>query len=154
MLLDAVLHGSNPQAELLAKFRDGRGFARPQTGKRRTVAQLLKAAEERAQIRRRQERERAERERIQHEQEAQAARERHLNDLAKHWDEAWAQVDQLIATKQPRSYDEAVTLLGDLRELAVRDGKGQEVSARLLRIQTEHEGKSTFISRLRKAGLE
>lgn len=65
----------------------------------------------------------------------------------------WAEVDQLIATKQPKKYDEAVALLCDLRELAVRDGKDQEVSAHLKRIWTQHAGKPTFVSRLRKAGL-
>ena len=63
------------------------------------------------------------------------------------------QWNELSATKQPKKYDEAAVLLGDLRELAARDGKGQEHSARLRRIQMQHEGKPSFIGRLRKAGL-
>jgi len=137
----------------LTKFRDTRSSGRRWTVKARTVAQLLVAAKERAEARKRKEKERAERERARREQEARAARERHLSDLAKRREEVWAQVDQLIATKQPRKYDEAVALLCDLRELAMRDGKDQEVSAHLERIRTQHEGKPTFVSRLRKAGL-
>lgn len=153
MLLDAAVHGCHPQAELLKKFRDARGPKQGRTVKARTVAQLLKAAKERAEARKHREKERAERERARREQEARAARERYLRDLAKRGVEAWTKVDQLIATKQPKKYDEAVALLRDLRELAMRVGKDQEVSAHLKRIWTQHAGKPTFVSRLRKAGL-
>lgn len=153
MLLESALDGTNPQSELLKSFRATRSPGMPRLEKARTVAQLRRGALERAEARRRQAKERAERERVRREQEVQAARERYLNDLAKRGEEAWARVDRLIATKQPKKYDEAVTLLGDLRELATRDGKGREHSARLRRIHMQHEGKPTFISRLRKAGL-
>ncbi|MBM3357765.1 MAG: hypothetical protein FJY54_08560 [Betaproteobacteria bacterium] len=153
MLLESALDGTNPQSELLKKFRGTRTLGMPRPEQARTVAQLRKGALERAEARRRQARERAERERVRREQEARAARVRYLDDLAKRGEGAWARVDQLIATKQPKKYDEAVALLGDLRELAARDGRVQEHSARLRRIQEQHEGKPTFISRLRKAGL-
>jgi hypothetical protein len=153
LLLDAALDGPNSQAELLTKFRNSRSSGRRRTVKARTVAQLLLAAKVRAEARKHREKERAERERVRREQEARAARERHLSHLAKREVEAWAKVDQLIATKQPKKYDEAVALLCDLRELAVRDGKDQEVSAHLRRIGTQHEGKPTLVSRLLKAGL-
>ncbi|MGH8633987.1 MAG: hypothetical protein ACRET7_07635 [Burkholderiales bacterium] len=153
MLLDSALDGPHPQAELLTKFRESRSSGRRQEGNTRTVAQLLKAAKERAELRRRQAEERAERERVRRQQEARAARERYLNDLAKRGEDAWDKVDQLIATKQPKKYDAAVRLLSDLRELAARARKDQEISARLRRIQMQHERKPTFISRLRKAGL-
>ena len=61
LLLDAALDGPNPHSELLARFRHNRSSGRRQTEKTRTVAQLLKAAHERAQMRRRQAMERAER---------------------------------------------------------------------------------------------
>lgn len=80
-------------------------------------------------------------------------RARYLNDLTKRETQAWTKVDQLIATRQPKKYGEAIALLCDLRELAVRDGKAREIMACLQRIQMQHEGKSTFINRLRKAGL-
>ncbi|MDH3316100.1 MAG: hypothetical protein OER43_10080 [Gammaproteobacteria bacterium] len=153
MLLGAAVGGCHPQAELLKGFRDARGPVQGRTVKARTVAQLLKAAQERAEVRRRQAKERAERERARREQEARAARERYLSKLAKRGVEAWTNVDQLITTKQPKKYDEAVALLRDLQELAVRDGKDQEVSAHLRRIWMQHEGKPSFIGRLRKAGL-
>ncbi|MGH8677161.1 MAG: hypothetical protein ACREUQ_02265, partial [Burkholderiales bacterium] len=153
VLLESALDGTNPQSELLKRFRGTRRLEMLRPEKARTVAQLRKSALERAEARRRQAKERAERERVRREQEARAARERYLNDLAKRAEEAWVKVDQLIATKQPKKYDEAAALLGDLRELAARDGRVQEHSARLRCIQMQHEGKPTFISRLRKAGL-
>lgn len=153
MLLEAAHDGRNPQPCLLAGFRDSRGVAAREAGKRRTVAQLLKAARERAEAGRRQAQERAERERVRREEEARAARERYLNDLAKQGEDVWVKVDQLIATKQPKKYDEAVTLLKDLQDLATRDGKEREHSARLGHIRKQHEGKPSLIGRLRKAGL-
>ena len=62
-------------------------------------------------------------------------------------------VDQLIATKQPKKYDEAVALLRDLQDLGRRDGDTGEVRARLRQIQMQHQGKPTLIRRLREAGL-
>lgn len=62
-------------------------------------------------------------------------------------------MDALIATKQPGRYDEAVKLLGDLRDLALRSGRGSEAEACLLRLCEEHARKPSFIERLRKAGL-
>jgi hypothetical protein len=53
MLLDVALRGPNAQAELLKAFRDTRSRGRGQTGKARTVAQLLAQARKRAEERRR-----------------------------------------------------------------------------------------------------
>lgn len=153
LLLDVALNGPNPQAELLAKIRESRNSGGQQQKNARTVAQLLKAAKERAAVRRREAKERAERDRLRREQAALVARERYLNDLAKRGEEAWTRVDQLIATKQPKRYDDAVTLLTDLRDLAARAGKAQECAARLRHIQRQHEAKPSLLRRLRKAGL-
>ena len=139
--------------ELLAKFRKSWNSGSRQLENARTAAQLMKVAEERAEVRRRQETERAERARVRREQEARAERERYLDDLAKQSEEAWGTVEHLIATKQPKKYDEAITLLKDLRELAARDGNSHEHSARLKHIQKQHEAKPSLIGRLRKAGL-
>jgi hypothetical protein len=121
--------------------------------RQRTVAELLEAAEQRAEKRRRQEAERAARERARQEREATEARERHLASLARRETEAWGEVEALIATKQPGKYDAAVVLLRDLRELAVRAGRREEIETRLAELRERHAKKSTFIDRLRAAGL-
>ena len=47
-----------------------------------------------------------------------AAYARHLDQLATRTEEAWREAAALIETKRPDDYDQAVTLLRDLRALA------------------------------------
>jgi uncharacterized Zn finger protein len=65
----------------------------------------------------------------------------------------WKKVDALIATKKPADYDEAVRLLGDLKDLGARSGRIAEVQSRIQRIREEHAKKPSFIERLQRAGL-
>jgi hypothetical protein len=58
----------------------------------------------------------------------------------------------LIATKQPKRYDQALILLADLRDLAARN-KETGFLRRLEALRAEHSQKRTLISRLHKAGL-
>jgi uncharacterized Zn finger protein len=87
------------------------------------------------------------------EQEAAAARERHLASLAKREPDAWREVDTLIATKRPRDYEAAVRLLKDLADLGQRRGRQTEVRDRLARLRQEHARKPTLLKRLKAAGL-
>lgn len=151
---DSTAHrlGASSQAELLKRFRDSRGRGQSPAGTKRTAAQLLAAAGQRAGDRHRKAAEQAERERARREEQARQAREHYLKDLAKREAEVWLKVDQLVATKQPKKYDEAVTLLSDLRDLA-RGDKTNAFGSRIRQMQTQHQGKPTFIRRLRIAGL-
>jgi hypothetical protein len=140
------------RAELLRRFRDSHApGALP--AKARTVGELLKAAEGRAQERRSQKAEQAAREKARREREAAEARERHLAALAKREVEAWRELDALIATKHPKKYDEAVALLADLRDVCARGGRQVEAATRLARLREEHAKKPSLIERFRKAGL-
>jgi hypothetical protein len=65
----------------------------------------------------------------------------------------WNSVDQLIATKQPNRYDEAVTLLTDLRDLAGTKGGLSEFSERMAALALEHARRPSLLRRLRGAGL-
>ena len=156
-LLVRLIDGGEPhlRAELVRRFREARTASYPPgaAAERRTVAELLEAAERRAEERRRREAERAARERARQEREAAEARERHLTSLAKREAEAWREVEGLIATKQPGKYDAAVMLLKDLRDLAVRAGRQDEVGARLSRLRDQHAKKPSLIDRLQRAGL-
>jgi len=80
-------------------------------------------------------------------------RARHLDKIAGRESELWNEVENLISTKQPKSYDCAVKLLVDLRDLAARKGKADEFRARIDAICTAHARKPSLIERLRKAGL-
>ena len=123
------------------------------TAKPRTVSELLSAAERRTEERRRKEAARTAREKARREREEAVARERYLDDLARREPATWKEVDALIATKKPAAYDEAVRLLGDLKDLAARSGRIAEVQSRIQRIREEHSRKPSFIERLQRAGL-
>lgn len=142
------------QAELMRRCRESRSIT-PAGGCEAsiTVGELLSAAERLAEESRRKEAERMAAERERREREAAEARDRYLSGLAQREAEAWREVDVLIATKQPGRYDEAVKLLLDLRDLSLREGRAEEVEARLLRLREEHARKPSFIERLKKVRL-
>jgi hypothetical protein len=120
--------------------------------KRRTVAVLLRAGEEAADERKRIATEKAAREEAQRERAAARARAMHLDQLAGKEPVLWGKVESLITMKQPKSYDQAVQLLADLRDLAARKdelGFRRRVEA----LRAAHGSKRTLIARLDRAGL-
>jgi len=141
--------------ELLQQMRRV-GAAEPGTSgaatERRTVAELLQQAEKAAEERRRIAAERAAQERARRERAAAIARAQHLDALAGREPAIWKQIEGLIAMKQPKSYDFALTLLVDLRDLAARNG-GVDFQRRVEALRAAHARKPTFIDRLQKAGL-
>lgn len=120
---------------------------------RRTVGELLRAAEghaeQRQQAEARKRAEAAER----RAREAAAARAQYLDQIAGQEPKLWTQVNRLIAATQPKSYDEAVRLLLDLRDLAQRAGRDREFGKKLETLYVDHARKPSFLRRLRKAGL-
>ena len=121
--------------------------------KRRTVAGLRRAAEERAAERRRVAAERAAAERARQEREEAEARARRLDALAGRGEAAWQEVEDLIATKQPARYDQAVALLADLRALSERAGTAEAFRRRLAGLRERHARKPSLVSRLDRAEL-
>lgn len=120
--------------------------------RRRTLAELLREAEHAGHERRRAEAEKAAQEKARREREAAAVRIKQLDKLAGTESALWKRVEQLVATKQLKRYDEAVVLLTDLRDLAARKD-GADFHRRLEALRVEHARKPTLIERLRKAGL-
>ena len=59
----------------------------------------------------------------------------------------WREIDELIATKRPKDYDRAVTLLVDLRDLAGRSGRTAEAEARILELHQRHSNKPSLLKR-------
>ena len=152
-LLVRLIRGDEPhlRAELVRRFRGSFAASVRPSGPATDVPELLEAAEQRAEERRRREAERAARERARLEREAAEARERHLASLARREEEAWGEVEALIATKQPGKYDAAVGLLRDLRELAVRAERREKVEARLAELRERHAKKPSLIAACRRA---
>ena len=55
--------------------------------------------------------------------EDEASRSRYLDQLGRREEATWSQIAAHIQKRQPNEYDKAVTLLIDLRDLAVRQGR-------------------------------
>jgi len=154
LLANLIVDSDHAQfTELLLRFlkeRAAGGTGPAATG--RTVGQLLKAAKAYAAKRQRTEAEKRAKEKARREREAAIAREKHLDSLVGHEAKLWAEVDTLVASKQPKSYDQAVKLLVDLRDLEAR-GKGNDFRMRIEALRQAQTRKPSFIERLRKAGL-
>ena len=148
-----VLRGEGAllQAELLGRFH-GVPDDQPASGPR-TAGQVLAAAEAKWSARQQAIREREAATRRRRELAAAAAREQRLDVLARDPTAAWAQVDVLIESKRPTEYDAAVALLGDLRDLAVRDAGGPAFARRLRQLREQHARKPSLLDRLDRAQL-
>jgi hypothetical protein len=116
-------------AQLLAAFRKESGSGA--TNSRRTVASLRERAD---QLRAQREAQEAEK-RARARERAARVRAKHLDDLAKRWQEAWSELEKLVGS---REYQKAVTLVVDLRELAGRDGKEAEFTTRFETLKKAH----------------
>ena len=141
-------------AALVRRFRkemlqEGSGPA-PQ---RRTVAELLARADELRQAELRRQARAAAEARRKREAAAAAAKAKRLDALAARKLAAWRDVRQLVDSKKPKSYDEAVKILGDLRDLAERENDEMDFRGRLHDLRDEHARKPSFLARLDKAKL-
>jgi len=142
-----------PVMELQQRFLKERsaGGAEP-AETRRTVGQLLRAAEAHTVKRKRLEAEKRAKEKARRERAVAIARKTHLDGLVGREPKLWAEVDTLIATKQPKSYDEALRFLVDLRDLDAC-GHGGDFGLRIEALRQTHARKPSFVDRLKKAGL-
>ncbi|MFQ5741163.1 MAG: hypothetical protein ACE5JX_19340 [Acidobacteriota bacterium] len=120
---------------------------------RRSVGQLIARAEVITEERRKREAERAALEKARREQEQAKNRKQYLESLVNKESGLWAKVDKLIATKQPKRYDEAISLLQDLHDLAEFKGKNTEFSLRMSTLHSEHMRKPALVNKFRKAKL-
>jgi FtsZ-interacting cell division protein YlmF len=119
---------------------------------RRSVGELRARAEAIAANRETAEAERRAREQERLERERAAHRRAHLDSLAGKEDALWSRVESLIVTKQPKRYDEAVSLLADLRDLAERRTAHAEFSTKLETLCRQHAAKASLLQRIRAAG--
>jgi hypothetical protein len=120
---------------------------------KRTIKDLISASDKCREARRRAEAEKAAEEKVRRDADVAALRERRLQALAGREAETWKQVDQLIAARQPDRYDEAVSLLIDLRDIATHKGKAGEFLMQIGRLREHHGKKPSFLAKLKKAGL-
>ena len=141
------------RTELLRRLRATVGSnAATKAQATRTVGALLAAAEEQRTRREELEARRATEAQARRNRAAAAARAQHLDALVGKESKLWADVETLVATKLPRSYDAALALLLDLRDLAAR-GNRDDYSLRLDALRARHMKKPAFLERLFKAEL-
>jgi hypothetical protein len=119
----------------------------------RSVDDLLSRAETFAAERKRRTAEQKAKEQAREKREEALAREHYLKSLAGREDSIWKKVGELIGTKQPAKYDEAVKLLVDLRDLYQKTGKEKTFKQKLITLSQAHYRKVSFMSRVQKAGL-
>jgi len=139
---------------LIRRFRADRKreISDPQQ-RRRTVGELLEAAERQRQEAERKRQEHLAAERKRREARARAAKKKRLDALEGNEEAAWQKVESLASSKKQPAYDEAVVILQDLRDLAARQESSGPFEIRLEALRRDHARKYSLIKRLDKAGL-
>ena len=155
LITNLVLSADDTQVtELQQRFLKQRATVKSNSAKsRRTVGQLLEAAQRYATERARIETEKRAKQKARREREAAIAREKHLDSLVGREAKLWTEIDELIGTKQSKNYDQAVTLLVDLRDLDARGKKGGDFRWRIETLRKAHLTKRSFLDRLKKVEL-
>ena len=125
----------------------------PDAIRRRTAGDLLTLAHARAEERERLLEAKRAAEAARRKAEDEANRARYLDQLEKCEEATWNQIAAHIQKRQPNEYDKAITLLIDLRDLAVRQGRVIAFQSALGELRQEHALKESLLRRLTKAKL-
>jgi hypothetical protein len=78
---------------------------------------------------------------------------KYLDSLVGREPELWAEVDRLVATTKPKHYDEALTILVNLRDLASRKNEESGFKQRIQALRHANTRKPSFLDRLAKADV-
>jgi hypothetical protein len=119
----------------------------------RSVEDLISRAETYAEERKRRVAEQKAKERARKKRARALAQEKYLESLAGCEDSILKKVVELIDSKQPAKYGEAVKLLIDLRDLNKKTATEKVFKQKLKAICANHYRKVGFLNRLQKAGL-
>jgi uncharacterized Zn finger protein len=120
---------------------------------RRSVWDLISRAEIHAEERERRAAEQKAKALAKEKRQKEIAREKYLESISGREYSIWQKVEELIDSKQPGKYDEAVRLLADLSDLSKKSGEETIFSKKLKTICEKHHRKPTFLNRLKKKGL-
>jgi hypothetical protein len=130
----------------------GAGKQRRTSGSR-TVGELATEWRRRVAIAQQRAAEAAARERARVAEEQARARQEHLTQIAAREAAAWNKVESLIQSRSPKSYDQAVVLLTDLRDASALVKNTRAFGARLRELRAAHASKPSLIKRLDVAEL-
>jgi hypothetical protein len=141
--------------ELRQRVRERQRAERPPPAPRprRTVRQLLAAAEQRKAERQRRAAERWAREEARRQKAQAEAREHTLKEVEAREPLVWHQVTALLGSRRTQDVEVGVQLLLDLREVARRHGRLPLFRQKLRQLRTQHGRKSGLLARLDRAGL-
>ena len=156
LLITAVSEsGDRWKNELLRQFyrKHKRLTSLANVATQRTAGDLLLAAQARTEERtRRIEADRIKESARQKVKEA-AERARYLDQLAKREAAVWNDALAYIEKRQQKGYDQAIQLLIDLRDLAIRQQHEAVFQAKIENLRVKHGAKVSFLQRLKKANL-
>lgn len=157
-VLRRVLRGETVglRAELLRRYRRATSACElaDDTGEnRRTVRQLLQAADGIRAKRQQREAEQRAAEQARRERAAEQARQRRLANLRSRGDVVWDEIEAMAVSKKPGEYDRAVALLVDLQTLAAADATAEAFGRLVAELRQRHERKPSLMGRLDAAGL-
>ena len=145
--------GAQVQALLLRRSRGNAGGSNSRPVSTRTAAELWKAAGDRKVAREKAAEQRRSEQQAREAAAKEAAYAKRLDELAPQTEAAWKQAAEMIETKSPRDYDQAVALLSDLYALARRQGDSASFTERFLALRAQHARKPSLQGRFDKAGL-
>lgn len=131
--------------------REGR--VTPPKGSQRTAGEIRARAEILTEERKRIETEKRVRNQIRRKQEDVERRKKQLESMAGKEDIFWDKVEKLISTKQPKRYDEAVSLLQDLKDLADYKDHVSVFSSQMRALVSKHIRKDTLIKKIQQGKL-
>ncbi len=139
-------------AELhLRAARELRKDAAPNARPARLAGDIRRRAEAIAGERRREEDEKRKLESARREKEQADARKRHLESLAGKEKDIWDRIEKHVQACQPKQYDQAITLLEDLRDLGAMQESVEDFLSRLRALCQKHERKGALIKRIRES---
>jgi len=157
LLVTAALQsGERWRIELLRRFQQHgalRTLHAPAAIQRRTLRDLLAAAQARTEERTRRLEAKRAAEAARQKAKAEAERARYLDQLEKREGATWERITAHIQKRQPNEYDKAVSLLIDLHDLAVRKQRVSEFQSALEELRQAHTAKPSFLRRLTKVEI-
>ncbi len=122
-------------------------------GPQRTAGEIRARAEILTEDRKRIKAEKRVRDQIRRKQEAAERRKKQLESMAGKENILWDKVEKLISTKQPKRYDEAISLLLDLKDLADHEDRILVFSSRMRALVSKHLRKDTLMKGIQKTKL-
>jgi hypothetical protein len=154
LLLD-LASGKNPRVgpEIVRRYRASIASPISTGGERQPASEFIRVANNLRQAREAEERRLAKLEKQRRDAKAAAARKQKLEELASSQEQAWRQIEEALKSKKVGVYDQLVSTLSDLHEVAIQQQSLEHFTARMARLRAAHRAKYSLIQRLDKAGL-